>query len=328
MRIACLAFTEKGFALARRLANALEGTADRSGQPLNLQQWTAAHFSQEQALLYVGAVGIAVRAIAPYLQSKVTDPAVVVVDEGGQFAIPLLSGHLGGANDLARRVSKLCGAMPVITTATDVNHVFAVDEWARHQRCTVVQTQRIRHVSGTLLAGKPVRVKTEIPVDGIPPAGINLTETAPWDVYVGVAPQPDTVLWLVPQTVVLGVGCRRGISAQALEALLPTLNIPIASIRAVATIDLKAEEEGLLTFCNNHNWPMLTYRAEELALAKGDYTHSDFVQRITGVDNVCERAAVLGSGGFLIRRKLAAGGVTLAAASRPYQLNWSFHNEW
>lgn len=98
MSVACLAFTEKGFLLAQTLARELDGTAERSGRPYTLQQWTQQHFLQERALIYVGAVGIAVRAIASYLQSKAVDPAVVVVDECARFAIPILSGHLGGAN--------------------------------------------------------------------------------------------------------------------------------------------------------------------------------------------------------------------------------------
>ena len=101
---------------------------------------TAAQFAQSDALVFVGAVGIAVRAIAPHCRSKATDPAVVVLDECGRFAIPLLSGHLGGANDLARRLAKACGAVPVITTATDANGVFAVDEWAKHQHCLCGRT--------------------------------------------------------------------------------------------------------------------------------------------------------------------------------------------
>ena len=182
MSVSCLAFTDKGFALAQKLARALEGTAYRSGPSLTLQQWTETHFSQDRALIYVGAVGIAVRAVAPYLQSKTTDPAVVVVDECARFAIPLVSGHLGGANDLARRVAALCGAQPVITTATDANGIFAVDEWARCQNCAVLHPQCIRNVSGKLLAGKAVYIKTEEHVAGRPPQGVAPVTEGAYDV--------------------------------------------------------------------------------------------------------------------------------------------------
>ena len=155
MTCAYLAFTSKGLALARKLAAAQPGAVARCGENgVTLANWTAAQFAQSDALVFVGAVGIAVRAIAPHCRSKATDPAVVVLDECGRFAIPLLSGHLGGANDLARRLAKACGAVPVITTATDANGVFAVDEWAKHQHCLVAEPARIKKVSSALLAGR------------------------------------------------------------------------------------------------------------------------------------------------------------------------------
>ena len=328
MKVACLAFTEKGYALAERLATALGGKAYRSGRPQTLTQWTQEHFSADRALLYVGAVGIAVRAIAPYLQSKTTDPAVVVVDECGRFAVPLVSGHLGGANDLARKASEVCGAVPVITTATDANGVFAVDEWARCQQCAVLHTPCIRKVSGALLAGRTVRIRTEIPVKGRPPAGVEAGVYDTYAVYVGFTPQPDTVLWLVPRRIVLGIGCRKGTPAALLEEAFAASGLPAQAVCTVATIDLKAEEPGLLAFCREHGWPLRAFSAEELARVEGNFPASAFVQKTTGVDNVCERAAVRAGGGTLLRRKTAANGVTLAAAVQPYELDWRFHNEW
>ena len=156
MSRAYLAFTAKGEALAHRLAEALPGSVSRCGGDVTLKGWTAEHFAQNEALIFVGAVGIAVRAIAPHCRSKAADPAVVVVDEGGNFAVPLLSGHLGGANALARALAKACGAVPVITTATDVNGLFAVDLWAKAQNCAVLEPERIKRVSGALLAGQTV----------------------------------------------------------------------------------------------------------------------------------------------------------------------------
>ena len=145
MTRAYLAFTETGLALAKRLAAALPGSVARCGQDgTSLAEWTGVQFMQSDALIFVGAAGIAVRAIAPHCKSKTTDPAVVVVDECGRFAVPILSGHLGGANDLARAIATVCGAVPVITTATDAHGIFAVDEWAKHQNCMVLEPERIK----------------------------------------------------------------------------------------------------------------------------------------------------------------------------------------
>lgn len=174
MSRAYAAFTETGLALAETLARALPGPVTRCGHGgPSLAEWTTAAFAQNEALIFVGAVGIAVRAIAPFCRSKASDPAVVVVDECGHFAVPLLSGHLGGANDLARAIAALCGAVPVITTATDAHGLFAVDEWARHQNCRVLELERIKTVSGKLLAGEPVLFWSEFPIAGPAPAGVN-----------------------------------------------------------------------------------------------------------------------------------------------------------
>ena len=129
--IAYLSFTKRGAELAERLQKALGG---ETASGVTLSAWTADNFPVRRALVYVGAAGIAVRAIAPYLQSKATDPAVIAVDERGLFVVPLASGHLGGANDLARQIASLTGGTAVITTATDINGVFAVDGCSRRFR--------------------------------------------------------------------------------------------------------------------------------------------------------------------------------------------------
>ena len=157
MSCAYIAFTETGLKLAESLAFSHPGSISRGGKNgVKLSDWTAENFQKSDALIFIGAVGIAVRAIAPHCKSKATDPAVIVLDERGRFSIPILSGHLGGANDLAKKLASICGAVPVITTATDVEGVFAVDEWAKAQNCHVLEPERIKTVSSTLLAGKVV----------------------------------------------------------------------------------------------------------------------------------------------------------------------------
>lgn len=306
-----ISFTDRGQALAEELARALDGRAVRCGKEQTLGGWTQAHFQTGNALIFVGAVGIAVRAVAPYVKSKATDPAIVVVDERGQFAIPLLSGHLGGANDLARKISAVCGAAPVITTATDINGVFAVDAWAKRQNCTILNPERIKNVSGTLLAGGNVEISTRWSISGIPPEGVSLR--------------------LIPRIVTLGVGCKRGTSPEALEAALSALlgreHVQKEAICRVCSIDLKQNEPGLLAFCERHSWPLKTFTARELAAVEGDFPSSDFVREVTGVDNVCQRAAVLGSGGNLLGTRYAAGGVTLALAEGPFAPDWRWNNE-
>ena len=331
MKLAYLSFTEKGRQLAGRLAAALGGTAQRCGASCSLEAWTAAHFSQSDGLVYVGAAGIAVRAIAPHLKSKTTDPAVVVVDECARYAIPILSGHLGGANDLARAIGKVCGALPVLTTATDVNSVFAVDEWAKRQNCLVLNPEQIKTVSAKLLAGGTVTVQSSWPIAGQPPRNVCQTEDRGADVLLDIHPGTGEKLHLVPRIAVLGVGCKKNVLPQTLEtalaAFLTGAGVCEQAISAVASIDLKKNEPGLLDFCAAHGWPLKTYPAEQLRAVEGQFTPSAFVQGVTGVDNVCERSAVLASGGTLCQGKTARDGITMALALTPYQPNWRWQVE-
>ncbi len=331
--IAFVSFTDRGAKLAERLQGEFGGNASnaRRDAPFSLAAWTAESFASADALVFIGAAGIAVRAIAPHVRSKTTDPAVVVVDEAGRFVIPILSGHLGGANALARKLAAFCGGTAVITTATDINNRFAADEWAKRQNCTVVNPERIKAVSGKILEGRTVFVGGEFPVSGTPPEGVAWTDGPDWDVYCGVRRPVGTPLHLAPKIAVLGVGCRRGTRLETLEAaflqFLDAENLCAESICAAASIDLKKDEPGLLAFCKSCGLPLKTASAEALAAIPGTFAASEFVQRTTGVDNVCERSAVWASGGVLAAKKRAWNGVTLALALSPYGLDWRWQNE-
>ena len=280
MRPRLLAFTRRGHDLAQTLAERLGGEASRCGRGCTLESWTAEGFRSGAPLIFVGAVGIAVRAIAPFVKSKASDPAVVAVDEGGSYAIPLLSGHLGGANDLARQIAAVSKAQAVITTATDVRGCFPEGEGC--------------------------------------------------DVEVSCRSGDGAALRLVPPAAVLGVGCRRGTSLRALEAafeaLLAREELSPLAVKKVCSIDLKQGEPGLLAFCDGHSLPLETCSAGELAAVPGEFPASDFVQRVTGVGNVCQRSAVLGSGGgALLGEKYQREGVTMALAMGEFPLDWRIY---
>lgn len=349
MIVRIIAFTDTGEALAARLTAGLQGEVMRCGQPLSLDEWTREGFAAADALVYVGAAGIAVRAIAPYVASKVSDPAVVVVDETAQYAIALLGGHLGGANALARRVAALCGAAPVITTATDCHGVFAVDSWARAQGCMVANPEGIRVISSRLLAGETIRVRSDWEIAGDVPAGIvacgdaaAVAESryaiggaalngASCDVHVSLMPDPQATLRIVPQIAVLGIGCKKGTEAAAIERMLKRVcneaPLDVRAVCCVCSIDCKAAEPGLVQFCEGHGWTLETYPAEALRAVPGTFAGSAFVADTVGVDNVCERSAVLGSdGGALHVHKCAADGVTMAVALRAFRPDWRWQD--
>ena len=282
MTTAVIAFTRRGTALGRSLADALGGTlhvparfAPEVGAEAysSLEGWTAWAWARADALVFVGAAGIAVRAIAPHVRDKFSDPAVVSVDEAGRFVVPLLSGHVGGANELARRVAALTGGQAAVSTATDVNGLFAVDVWARERGMAITDRVLAKEVSAALLEGRPVGFASDF---GHPcPEGLT-TGPAELGVWItdrtGEGPFPRA-LRLVPRSLILGIGCRRGTPEAAIAAAADAALAGLApeAVAGVATIDLKKDESGLLAFCARRGLPLTTYSAEALRLCAGDH---------------------------------------------------------
>ena len=332
MKLAIFAFSFQGLETAERVRGALRGPDDtcRIYAPGRLAEegvtaitpplaeFTGPVFRESDALVFVGACGIAVRAVAPCVKDKQTDPAVISVDELAQFVIPLLSGHIGGANALAVRLAQALGATAAVTTATDVNGRFSVDAWAAEQGLFIDDIKAAKAVSAAILEG-PVPVVSDFPVPGALPAGVVSGESGPVGFCVSWRDKRpfDTTLLLVPKVVRLGVGCRRGTSWAAISALVDQImaehHIHPEAVKSVGSIDLKKDEPGLLAFCRKRGWPVHFYPAARLEAVEGDFSPSEFVKKTTGVDNVCERAAALG-GGELIVKKTARDGVTVAAA--------------
>ncbi len=330
--IALTAFTEQGRELAGRLAAAENGSVRDENLPLAV--WTREAFRTCEALIFVGAAGIAVRAVSPYVRSKAEDPAVLCVDELGRWVIPLLSGHLGGANALAGEIAALTGGEAVITTATDLNGAFAVDLWAGMQGMHVLQPERIRQVSAKILRGREIRICCPFPVKGTRPERVSLWGDAgspamaaeEADVLVSYRITGTKALQLVPCVLSLGIGCRKGISDTQLESGFRSFceerGIHPQAVAQAASIDRKRSEPCLLRFCERHGWTVQWFSADELQSVEGSFSASGFVEQTVGVDNVCERAAVLASGGTLVEAKYAFDGVTFALAECPAVYDW------
>lgn len=333
-----VSFTALGAQTAARAARVLDDfrceryarTVDLSLSGTDLKRFAQQAMVDCDLVVFVGATGIAVRAVAPYLMGKAYDPAVLVIDEQGRFVIPLLSGHLGGANALAERLAEGLGAQPILTTATDGRQVFAVDTWAKTHGCAVIEPHHIKYVSGALLRGETVGVRSDFPVDGRLPAHIDLKSDAESGFAIGfdTGAQPFAhTLHLVPRIAYLGVGCRKDTRAEDIEATvqaaLAAAKLPWEAICGVSSIDIKQNEPGLLLFCENHGLPLTVFTAEQLQAAEGDFTPSAFVRQTVGVDNVCERAAVCAAqGGKLILHKFAQNGVTAAVAVKDWRVSF------
>ena len=378
MKCAVISFTGNGAKLNRKLCRELSKGGDfvqgfsiekyaRETEllPLTipLKEWTGNMFGKMDALIFLGACGIAVRSIAPFVRDKKTDPAVVVIDEQGKFAVSLLSGHLGGANELTLKAAKILGAQPVITTATDRQKKFAVDVFARNNQLYLAEMDLAKEVSSRIVNGETVGFYSEFPWDGNLPEELAVLDSdsildsgagkksnlfigtpacagkeectvtknaGEWenvscfpDVGICISlsekkqPFPRT-LHLIPRIVTAGIGCRKGVSGEAirqsLEQALAQADISVHALCQAASIDLKAREPGILQVCRTYGIPFRTFSTGELQAAPGTFSGSDFVKNTTGVDNVCERSAVL-AGGRLVRKKQAGGGVTIALAA-------------
>lgn len=304
MRLGLISFTDRGRALGEHLVDGLSQSNiaelvlwDKS--QISLKAFVADYFRSLDGFVFIGAIGIAVRLTAPYLESKAQDPAVVVMDEGGRYVIPILSGHLGGANNLARDIGRLIGGEPVITTSTDVHGIFAVDTWSRRHGCEILEIDRIKHISGTLLDGRSVGLVSDFEISGELPAGLTPAVSGSVGICVSLSEQKqpfEVTLHIVPRCVILGIGCRRGTAFEDLERFIfETLaenDISFKAVKALHSIDLKKEEPCLLRFSETYGIPFETFSAGELMAVQGTFEGSAFVESITGVDNVCERSAM------------------------------------
>lgn len=329
-----VSFTAQGAQTAARAAEVLsdccveryERGVDSSLRHTALSRMVQQAMVDCDLIVFVGSTGIAVRMCAPFLQGKQYDPAVIVIDEQGKFVISLLSGHLGGANALTKRLADGLHAQAVITTATDGRGAFAVDSWAKAHGCTIHEISEIKHISGAILAGRTVGLRSDFPVSGGLPQGLGQEGDCGIVVSVRTGEIPfGHTLHLVPKIVALGIGCRRGTPIEEIERAVCTVlekeQVPLSAVFAVASIDVKKDELGLCTFCQRHGLPFLTYSAQELLAVAGEFSASAFVQNTVGVDNVCERSACKASaGGRLIRRKTPCGGITVALAIRDWEV--------
>ena len=364
--------------------------------PRSLQDIVGEWFTKSEvdAIIFVGATGIAVRAIAPFIHGKAVDPAVLVIDEAGRYVISLLSGHLGGANALARTAAALIEAEPIITTATDAESAFAVDTFAKENGFLLTDLRKAKEVSAKVLRGEKLRIYSDIPmerlvqrparheVELVPAQDIDradiiisyrthiLKPASGADAYdrpsdasetqhpeyqnaelsearsdavqihplvdrdsaasasLGISEHPSEKtsraigLRLIAKRVHVGLGARKGVTqaevAAAVATCLKDAGIDPRAVVALASIDLKKQEAGILAYSYESGVPFVTYTAEELRTVEGAFAGSSFVQSVTGVANVCERAAAFAAGrsghAEVMVHKTIHGNVTTAVA--------------
>jgi precorrin-4 C11-methyltransferase len=321
---AILASTDRGVLLADRLCRELEGSVVFSTRPggaptvqpiASISDFLATSFADYEAFIFIGALGICVRSIAPYVQDKASDPAIINLDDHGQFVQPVLSGHLGGANELARRLARVLGAQAIITTASDLQNIWALDTLAAQFGWQAVPSQPLNQLISLFVNNAKTALLLDVQDEGTR----WLEKTRP--PFVDVFYHRDEIAWnqyqlvlavtyrplLAPVPVLafyapvlhLGLGCSRDIEADLLEASVRTQlaehGLAIEAVKSINSIDIKHDEVAFLALAERLGVPLLTYPADALN-TQTTPNPSDVVLNKLGVPSVGEAAAQLASG--------------------------------
>ena len=332
MNILVVSLTEKGRILSGKIAGLLGNAhnfrrccfrkhTDSSAESFDsLPELIGKNFNIYDGIIFICSCGIAVRIISPYIQSKTTDPAVIVIDDGGNFVIPVLSGHIGGANRLAEILAEKLGSVPVITTATDTGKNFSPDSFAVANNLIIEDIEISKIIASEILDNKKTGFISDYKCINIPHEIISdkICNTV---IYIGnrnIKPFQVT-LRLIPKNIVIGIGCRRGTPCgtigKRIDETLISAGISPERVSELATIDIKSNETGIIDYCKKKKIIPNFHTAQELMGVTGSFTSSEFVRKTTGADNICERSAVK-SGGRLIIGKNSGEGVTVAVAEK------------
>ncbi len=290
------------------------------------------HFLDYKNHIFITATGIAVRSIADSITSKFIDPGVVVIDQEGKYCISLLGGHLGGANDLAIKVAKILNAQPIITTATDLKGLPAIDVIAEQKGLVPLNPEAIKLISTAFLEHRPVQIYDPEDLLGFKKDKnttklnlIFLKEDSCWDsnifgIWVHYKRKKPLYGQLVlhPKKLVLGIGCNRGTTKEkileVIEESFQEADLSVLSIKAIATVDIKKHERGIIELAKELKVPVLFFSKEELKDIKVP-NPSNLTQKHIGIKSVCEAAAILGANqGPLILTKKKTKDVTIAVA--------------
>ncbi len=337
---AIVAITEKGKKLAK-IFQKLFPDSEIFTPDKNITEVFNHIFKKYKNIIAIMATGIVVRKIAGLLKSKTVDPAVVVTDENGKFAISLISGHLGGANELARYIASKTGAVPVITTATDVNGKFAIDLLPYETGWEIANPEMIKVINSGILKNLPVatNISSEFFKNCLSGCNSNCFENFIFfknenevlksnvKLKVIVSSRTDLsgdFLLFLPKNLYLGIGCNRGTELSEIEEVvfdtLRSLNRSFKAVNSISSFELKADEPALIEFGRKYNIKMNFYTKDELNSVAEFYQPSDYLIKNIGVKGVCEPSAILSAKkdmkGCFKRRTLLAkkktGNVTIA----------------
>lgn len=325
--IGIISVTEKGDILAKQLSKALNGNLYLKVEieDFKLSKVTEEAMGKHKGVIFISSTGIAVRAIAPYLKGKDKDPGVVVVDVSNNYSISLISGHIGGANDLALEVSKILNNTPIITTATDNLGVVAPDMIAMKNSLVIESLKKAKTIAMLLVNGEVIGFKDDRNLIDIP-SGYkkleNIEENSVWITNKVMSENnlnndkldSNKILRLIRKDIVLGIGCRRGIESERLEEFVMKIlhenNIDPRSVLKIGSIDVKKDEKAIKDLKDRLECEFKTFSKDEILKIQHKFEGSDFVEKTLGVRSVSEPSVEL-MGGDIIISKIKSNGMTL-----------------
>lgn len=343
MKGAIFVFNEVGVSMAKTINEHLDFDIYRSSSvddntyrkiPIGLTEFVGELMSLGYtAFIYISACGIAVRTMAPHISDKVTDPAVVVVDCYGKNVISLLSGHLGGANELTKLIAAAINGQAIITTASDQMGILAVDMLAKKLDCQIDCMEKAKMITAMLINRKKIALLSDIPlVKELSNRGLTVIKTIEEVInFQGLIiiaesrgipreiPREIPTVKLTPKYYSLGIGCRRGVQyteiAACLKKFLHEHKIDVSRIIKIATIPLKAKEQGIISLTHAMDIPLEIVDLEKIVEVEHRFSGSDFVKDTVGVKSVAQPCAYISSGrGKVVGDRFAENGVTLALA--------------
>lgn len=323
MKLAVFSFSKSGKEIAEKIQDRVDHKTvlfDKDSYPEGLKSNMGRMFGEYDGLVFISSVGIALRYIAPFVEDKTTDPGVVVIDDLGRYSIPILSGHLGGANRLAIDLGEKIGAKPIVTTASDGRGIDAVDEFAKRYGLVIESMKDAKTLTAMMVDGKPVSF--------LSPRGYrlnypNIDDESPEGV-IAVDYRLDQNFDMIhcilrPRVIYLGIGCRRGKSCRELygfvKDVLEEERISIDSVASIGSIDIKRDELGLIELAEKLGCDFQVFTVEELESVEHKFEKNDFVKSKVGVNSVAESSAEL-MGDKIIVKKKARDGMTVAISRR------------
>lgn len=317
-RIAIITVTKNGVVLAKKIKDREENIDIYTMKKFleeglfeienSLAEIVGNIFKKYYGIIFITAMGIAVRVISPYIQKKDIDPCILVVDENGNFIIPILSGHLGGGNELASKIAKKIKALPLITTSSDISGKIAVDTLATKINGRLKDLESAKKVTSLIVAGEKVQIKVPENISDENPSGVILVSNR----------ENIEITQIIPKNIVIGIGCKKGSSKEkiifAIKDILKELNISYKAIKVIGTVDVKKDEIGIIESAKYFDVPLKIIQRDEIKKIQDRFEKSEFVEKNIGVTSVSAPCSVLSSekNGKLLIEKKRYEGVTLS----------------